>query len=331
MSVITIAAPSLPRESARISRRYAALSLTAFVSVIVLMTVGSIVRVTGNGLGCPDWPLCYGQVVPPLKLPAWIEFSHRFLGALAGAQIVGLGVLAWRGYRREGWVFVPAMLAIGLLVVQISLGGLHVLLELPPSSGWMHTGVAMAIAGLVASQVAVTHPAAQKLAAQAPALVKRDRGLPVALAVTAAVTYLLILTGSYVTRTGASLACPAFPHCGAEATEIIFPQLVKIQMLHRFTAFGVALTACLTLWRLARAGREARGFRAAAFVLTTLIVVQFGLGIGNVLLRLPPWSRTAHLAVAALLWAGLVMLGVVLRFNSPQTSPAPDNTPQCSE
>src|SRR3990167_4302593 len=72
---------------------YATLSLTALLSVLALMTVGSIVRVTGNGLGCPDWPLCYGQVVPPLKLSAWVEFSHRFIGALTSAQIVGMGVL----------------------------------------------------------------------------------------------------------------------------------------------------------------------------------------------------------------------------------------------
>ena len=301
---------------------YATLSLTALLSVLALMTVGSIVRVTGNGLGCPDWPLCYGQVVPPLKLSAWVEFSHRFIGALTSAQIVGMGVLAWRQRRREAWVFGPTMLAIGLLVVQVSLGGIHVLFELPPSSGWMHTGVAMAIAGVVASQVALTHPAAQALSARAAAVVQRDRGLPIAVATTAAVTYLLILTGSYVTRSGASLACPAFPHCGAEAAELIFPQLVKIQMLHRFTAFGVALTACLTLWRLIQAGREERGFRAATLALTILIAIQFGLGISNVLLRLPPWSRTLHLAVAALLWTGLVMLWTVLWRG--RGAPAPD-------
>jgi heme A synthase len=312
MSAITGYAPALTREEPQVSRLYATLSLTAFISILVLITVGSIVRVTGNGLGCPDWPLCYGQVVPPLKLSAWVEFSHRFVGAVTSAQLVGLGFLAWKQYRREVWIFVPAMFSLVLLVVQVSLGGIHVLFELPPSSGWMHTGVAMALAGMVASQVAVTHPALRALTARVSTILKRDRGLPIALATTAAVTYLLILTGAYVTRSGASLACPAFPACGAEATQIIYPQLVRIQLLHRFMAFGVALTATFTLWRLARAARAERGLRGAVFGLAALIVVQFGLGVSNVLLRLPPWSRTLHLLVAAILWTGLVMMGVVL-------------------
>jgi heme A synthase len=75
----------------------------------------------------------------------------------------------------------------------------------------------------------------------------------------------------------------------------------------------VALTACVTLWRLVRAARQEPGFRATALALTALIAVQFGLGISNVLLRLPMWSRGLHLLVAAMLWTGLVMLGVVVK------------------
>ena len=295
--------------------RYATLSLSAFVSVLLLIAMGSIVRVTGNGLGCPDWPLCYGQALPPWAVAPWVEFSHRLLGAIASAQIAAMGVLAWRGYRREAWVFRPAVVALGLLVVQVTLGGLHVIYELPPQTGWIHTAVAMIIAALIAAQVAVTHPAARELSARAPAILARDRGLLAALAATAAAAFLLILTGSYVTRSGASLACPAFPYCGGEASSATLRLLMNIQMLHRFMAYGVALTACLTLWRLIRAARGPFGkeLRAAALALTVLIAVQFGLGISNVLLHLPQWSRTLHLLVAALLWTGLVMLWVTLR------------------
>lgn len=300
--------------------RYATLSLSAFVSVLLLIAMGSIVRVTGNGLGCPDWPLCYGQAIPPWAVAPWIEFSHRLLGAAASAQIAAMGVLAWRGYRREAWVFRPAAAALGLLVVQIGLGGLHVIFELPPQTGWIHTAVAMIIAALVAAQVAVTHPAARRASARAAAANFRDRGLRAAVAATAAAAFLLILTGSYVTRSGASLACQAFPYCGGEATSSTLRLLMNIQMLHRFMAYGVALTACLTLWRLIRAARGDKELRAAALALTVLIAIQFGLGIGNVLLRLPQWSRTLHLLVAAMLWTGLVMLWVTLR--RVDTSPA---------
>jgi len=313
---MTVSTTVLQPPAKAIARRgigYATLALMAFTSVLLLMTMGSIVRVTGNGLGCPDWPLCYGQVVPPLYASAWVEFSHRFLGAIASVQIAGLAVWAWRSYRREAWIVVAATAAVGLLAAQIVVGGLHVIFELPPQTGWMHTGIAMMIAALVAAQGAAAHPAARELSARAGAVIARDRGLPVAIATTAAAVYLLILTGSYVTRTGASLACPAFPYCGAEVNALAFPELINIQMFHRFMAFGVALTAGVTLWRLVRAARQEPGFRAATFALTALIAVQFGLGISNVLLRLPMWSRSLHLLVAAMLWAGLVMLWVVVK------------------
>jgi cytochrome c oxidase assembly protein subunit 15 len=249
-----------------------------------------------------------------------VEFSHRFIGAVTGAQIAALALLAWKAHRQERWIIGPATALIPLLALQVSLGGLHVLLELPASSGWTHTAVAMAIAGVAVTQVGVTHPAARALSARAGAVVARDRGLPVILPVTAVITYLLILTGSYVTRSGASLACPAFPYCGAGETAVVFPELVKAQLLHRFLAFGVAITACLTLWRLVQAARAEAGLRAAALVLTVLIAVQIGLGMTNVLLRLPPWSRTLHLLVAGLLWTGLVLLWTV--FQRREAAPA---------
>jgi heme A synthase len=292
---------------------YAVLSLTTFVSILVLITVGSIVRVTGNGLGCPDWPLCYGQVVPPMRLSAWVEFSHRLVGALTSAQIVALAVLAWVAHRRDPGIVWPATALLPLLALQVSLGAIHVLLELPPSSGWMHTGVAMAIAGVAVTQVGAAYPAARALSARAGALLARDRRLPLLLAVSAALTYLLILTGSYVTRSGASLACPSFPACGAGPAAAVYPQLVQAQMLHRLLAFAVAFLAGFALWRLARAAQNESGFRNSAWLLGAIILAQIALGVANVLLRLPPWSRTLHLLTAGLLWTGLVLLWTIFQ------------------
>lgn len=297
--------------------RYATLALSAFVSVLLLIAMGSIVRVTGHGLGCPDWPLCYGQFVPPPAIGAWVEFTHRLVGAATSLQIVLLGAVAWRAYRQEPWIFRPAVIAVGLLIVQIVLGGLHVIMEIPPATGWVHTGVAMAIAALVASQVAVTHPAAQRLSAHAATAV-RDRRLLTAVATTSAAAFFLILTGSYVTRSGASLVCPAFPYCGAAPEATGLGRLITIQMLHRYTAFTVAIAICLTLLWLVRTVGSEPGFRTAALSLALLIVVQFSLGIANVLLYLPMWSRTLHLLVAAILWTELVMLWVVLRRSEDQ-------------
>jgi heme A synthase len=276
------------------------LALSALISTILLITMGSIVRVTGNGLGCPDWPLCYGRVVPPALTGAWVEFTHRLLGAVTSLQIVLLALFVWRGHRRRPWLFWPAVAAVGLLIIQVSLGGLHVIFEIPPVTGWIHTGVAMLIAGMVAVQVAGLLPAAQPLRGAALFANRRFAGW---LSVTTGAAYLLLLTGSYVTRSGASLACPSFPLCGVAARN----RLIDIQMLHRYAAFSVAfLTLALVVWLVTR--QEDRRLARFAYLLGALLLAQLGLGVSNVLLRLPIWSRVLHLAVAATLWASLVVL-----------------------
>jgi heme A synthase len=293
------------------------LALSALISTILLITMGSIVRVTGNGLGCPDWPLCYGRVVPPALTGAWVEFTHRLLGAVTSLQIVFLALFVWRGYRQRPWLFWPAMAAVGLLIIQVSLGGLHVIFEIPPVTGWIHTGVAMLIAGMVAVQVAGLLPAAQPLRGAALFANRRFAGW---LSVTTGVTYLLLLTGSYVTRSGASLACPSFPLCGVTARN----RLIDIQMLHRYAAFSVAfLTLALVVWLVTR--QEDRRLARFAYVLGALLLAQLGLGASNVLLRLPIWSRVLHLAVAATLWASLVVLWSLccIRRPAPKDSHSP--------
>jgi len=282
---------------------YHYLALSALASTILLILVGSIVRVTGNGLGCPDWPLCYGQAIPPAFASAWVEFSHRFLAAATTAQVVLLVLLAWRNHRSEKWIFRPALAAVGLLTVQIAFGGLHVILELPAATGWIHTGLAMLIVGMLAALVTVTLPAAQALRAEAQTF--RNTRFLAWVSVTAVATYLLLLTGSYVTRSGASLACPSFPLCGSDAPGL--RGLIAIQMLHRYAAFGVALlTLGTVVWLLVRA--KGLGLKRYAWGMLGLLVVQIGLGIVNVLLRLPMWSRALHLTVGAGFWVGIVGL-----------------------
>jgi heme A synthase len=125
------------------------------------------------------------------------------------------------------------------------------------------------------------------------------------LSVTTVVTYFLVLTGSFVTRSGASLACPSFPLCGSSAPAM--RRLIDIQMLHRFTAYSVAaLTVVLVIWLLAR--QDSQQLKRYAIVVAALLLVQLGLGVSNVLLRLPMWSRVLHLAVAATFWVSLVVL-----------------------
>ncbi len=285
------------------------LTVTAWISTVLLILIGSIVRVTGYGLGCPDWPLCYGQAIPPGFTSAWVEFSHRLFGAATSIQIFTLAAIAWREYRPRRWIFRPAVAVAGLLMIQILLGGLHVILEVPPETGLVHTGAAMMIVGLLALLLARSAPFARRLAFSAFASLLDSR-LPALIAVTTAGSYLLLLTGSYVTRTGASLACLDFPACGA--AELATQRLVDIHMLHRLTAFTIAgLTIAVVVWMLRRSNDQ--GLRRFAIVLGVLLVLQFGLGIANVFFLLPMGSRVLHITVGASFWSALVFLWSITR------------------
>lgn len=292
-------------------RTFSALALIALISTVVLIMVGSIVRVTGNGLGCPDWPLCYGQAIPPFLLSAWIEFFHRLLGGVVVLEVAALIILSWRWYRPDKWIFRTAIVAIIILGTQVVLGGIHVIYELPRWTGWIHTGVAMLVAGTVAVWLAITQTSIRDLGFRTA---ERFRGtrLPLWTSLVAGATYILLLTGSLVTRSGASLVCPSFPACGLETIPENLQTIVAIQLIHRFAAFTVAFVIVLVLYYLLKESRHDRGLRRVTWLLLALLGLQFAFGISNVLLALPMWSRVLHLGTGATIWILMVILSVTL-------------------
>jgi heme A synthase len=300
---------------------FASLAVVALVSTVALIMVGSIVRVTGNGLGCPDWPLCHGRAVPPLMLSAWVEFTHRLFGGVVAALIVALIVLVRRYHRGDRWLNRTAVAITIFLSVQVALGGIHVIYELPRWTGWIHTAVAMVVAGLVAIWVAATSPGMSRLNRRVAHMLAGTR-LSLWTAVGAGATYYLVLTGSLVTRTGASLVCPTFPACGLAVTPDYLKNIVLIQMTHRYSAYVVTFTVILILWHLLRATRNEPGLRRFALLLASLFALQISLGVVNVLFALPMWSRVLHLGTAATIWVIMVMLWVSLQLkDAPVAAP----------
>ncbi len=298
-------------KSASALRTFSTLALAALFSTILLIMVGSIVRVTGNGLGCPDWPLCHGQAIPPFLMSAWVEFFHRLFGAAVALQIVALIVLSWRWYRPDKWIFRTAIFATAALTIQVFLGGIHVIYELPRWTGWIHTAVAMLVAGSIAVWLAITNRSTRDLGKRTAKLLEGTR-LQLWTAIAAGASFVLLLTGSLVTRTGASLVCPSFPDCGLAMVPSNLQTIVSIQMVHRFAAFTVALATALILWYLLKKSHHDRGLQRVAWVLIALFALQFFLGISNVLLSLPMWSRVLHLGTGATIWVFMVVLSVTL-------------------
>src|SRR5438093_4775741 len=110
---------------------FRALTLATLAWTFVLVVVGVVVRVTGSGLGCPDWPLCHGDPIPPLEPAALVEYSHRLSAALSILLIGVTGVVAWTRYRAERQILTLATAAAALVVAQSLLGAITVILELP--------------------------------------------------------------------------------------------------------------------------------------------------------------------------------------------------------
>src|SRR3981081_4106738 len=126
-------------------KAFRALSVATAVVTYALVVLGGVVRVSGSGLGCPDWPLCHGRLLPPLGLHAIIEYSHRTAASLPSVLIVLTAVVAWLAWRKRRDLVIPSTVAVALLVVQVVLGAITVRLELPPMIVLAHLPPARAV------------------------------------------------------------------------------------------------------------------------------------------------------------------------------------------
>jgi len=271
------------------------------------MTLGNVVSATGSGLACPDWPLCHGSVIPPLRLDVLIEYSHRLAALAATGLIVATTVLALRGTRAPGLRRLAWLLPT-LLAVQIALGGITVLLKLPHLISTAHLVNALLIlGGLIVL--------ARGLRAAAPVRASAGDDRRRRLARVGLIVLLVQLAlGGYVRHSGAGLACPDFPLCSGDLLPTQW--LAGVHWAHRW--LGVLLLGLFI--HVAVAGRT-----AATRLVAALAVLQVALGIATVLLQLTPVVRAAHAAVGYSIWAVLVWVSV--EAGCWRGSPAPAGQP----
>jgi cytochrome c oxidase assembly protein subunit 15 len=297
-------------------RVFRTLLVTALGLTFIVVVVGAYVRLSDAGLGCPDWPFCYGRPIPggiadgDALAKAWKEMGHRYLAGTLGVLLVAIALLAWK-LRQSPW---PCTGLVALVVFQATLGMWTVTLLLKPVIVTAHLLGGMAILGLlvwlVLSQSRVSQADYSSL--RGPALF----GL--------AVVAVQIALGGWVSANYAALACPDLPLCrGAfvppmdfgnafhvlrelgqtpEGTALSQEALTAIQWSHRMFALVVVAVLC---WVAAKVFRVSKPM---ALLIAALLVLQFSLGVANVWLRLPLLLAAAHNAGAALLFASLVVL-----------------------
>jgi heme o synthase len=271
-----------------------------------LIALGGTVRVSDSGLSCPDWPLCHGNIFVALDYHVLLEQFHRYTASIVSILILALALSALVWARKAKQVLIPALIAPFLLVLQIVLGGLTVLWKLPPTIIAAHLGTALAIFAMVMTVAIMAGKA--KPAKEHPAKTRKF----VRLATTnALLVYGLMLSGSYVVGSGATLACPGWPLCGTAPQWAVQYHLSDINSFHRLVATFVGIVLIWTLISAWRRRNVAPGQAGVALAAGILFVVQSSVGALVVLLKRPDFVAGLHLALATAVWGSLVLLAVL--------------------
>ncbi len=258
-----------------------------------LIVLGALVRVHGAGLACPDWPLCFGRVLPEMNLEVAFEWTHRLVAGSVGLFFVALSVQALRRPEMRGVRPILAVAAM-LLATQILLGALTVWRLLAPWTVTAHllTGNSFAATLLLAALTIRDGGAPPRRPALAPS-VRRT------ILLAAALLALQIALGGLVASRYAGLACPEWPTCDEGVWFPTWKGPIGLQLLHRANGYALVASLAAAAW----VARNAPALQRVTRLALLLGVAQVAVGAANVLLALPMEVTGLHSALAA----GLVL------------------------
>lgn len=272
-----------------------------------LIFAGGLVTSTGSGLSVPDWPLSFGKFFPEMKGGVFFEHGHRMV---AGTVVILTLILVVWIFKKESRPFVRwlSLGAIGAILLQALLGGMTVLLKLPPSVSVAHAGLAQAFFCTVVSLALVTSPGWRK----EPELIEQDGlpPLPLLSLITTFLIYTQILLGAVMRHTGAGLAIPDFPLAFGYVIppKTFFTPPVAIHFAHRLAAVVVTAAVIWTACRCIKLRTEIGGLRPLGYATLSLLLFQLFLGGFTVLSGKAVIPATFHVAVGGLLLAIQVVL-----------------------
>jgi cytochrome c oxidase assembly protein subunit 15 len=323
------------RQDSPQARVQALVVLTLFLT-FDLVLFGAFTRLSDSGLGCPDWPGCYGSATPvgahseisaaQAEMPtgpvthskAWIEMVHRYLATGVGALIVAIAALTWRLQRQGAEQDVSMVLPLVTLVwvcLQGAFGALTVTMKLFPAIVSLHLLGGYGLLALLCVQAVRGHGVV--LAELRPA-----SGLRSMLGLAVGLLLLQAMSGAWVSTNYAVLACSDFPTChGSWWPEMDFVQafslwrplgsmpdgapismagLTAIHFLHRLLAVGTVAVLAFVAWRM-----HGHGLRSGRW-LAALVVLQVGTGVSNVVLGWPLLAALLHTGGAGAMLVVLV-------------------------
>jgi cytochrome c oxidase assembly protein subunit 15 len=296
--------------------RYAQLTAVALASLALIVLTGAAVRLTGSGLGCPDWPKCYGGSTPPLESHAVIEYTNRLLTGFVGIAVIAASILAWfrRPYRWHLALF-GALLPLGV-IGQAILGALVVKYHLAPGLVMSHFILSMMLldAAFALAWCSRFEPWERRRS--------RDRLGVWAVRALIPMGQLTILAGTIATASG--------PHAGAHEGQPVHrfdfegaQTLEWVVQRHAIVATLYGLAAIGVWFLLRRPGGDRRAVKPLTVVLG-LLALQGAVGGLQWALELPGELVWVHVAIATANWLAMLWTVASAGRLEPRDARAPD-------
>jgi cytochrome c oxidase assembly protein subunit 15 len=287
-------------------------ALASTLATYFLIFVGGLVRVSGAGLGCPDWPKCFGRWIPPLsydQVPvgfdsstfnitlAWIEYINRLVGMITGLLILITALLAIKNYRRSKQILIPSILAAILVAVQGWYGSVVVKSQLMPTTVSVHMLLALIIVSLL---IYVTHNSYYLSTAESNAKRLPQRKWLLYLWV---ISIIQIVLGASI-RSKIEIIWGEYPLL---TVGDVLSRVGIISYIHIFLGILLAFFTLLTGQKILKSEKLSLISRKCVWLLFVLIVLQILIGMNLQVIGLPPFLQVFHLWIASI-YIGIILL-----------------------
>ncbi len=277
------------------------------VSTVFLLLAGALVTSTGSGLAVPDWPLAYGKFFPPMVGGILFEHGHRMVAGTVAILTVIQALLLWK-FEKRTWVKRLGFAAVAIVLFQAGLGGMTVILRLPPQVSIAHACLAQiyfCTSVIIATVTSASwkEPVKERLSYEGGGDFLAQLALWINLGF-----FAQLLMGASMRHLGAALAIPDFPTAFGGILPPAWTFEIGLQFAHRTWAFGLVLLVSLFAYRVYTKHETQMRLTVTMGILLMLMSFQILLGAMIIWLKKPVPMTSTHLVIGALSFATSIVL-----------------------